>query len=203
MSEKDQIFNCLLESATSEFSNFAALFEHNGPLPVLVRKENDLFKFLVRTLISQQLSSKAADSIWRKLIDTSCEEELYDCCVQENKLKLRSAGLSNNKINAIFHLKQAFKSNQISSTLMKKSDHNKIHELVTQVWGFGEWSADMTSIFYSCNSDIWPTNDLALERGIKHLAKCKLPSSKIAEKFMPFRTYFALHIWKGIDSGYI
>jgi len=203
MSEVDDIHAELIRVAKKYHPVIAELICANGVIELKGRDEKDLFNFLARTVTGQQLSTAAAKTIWKRLNDYASKNKtaLQTLCVKQNETKLRECGLSNNKIKALMVLTKAFDNKEISKQKILMADYKEISEMITRLWGFGQWSADMVAIFYVQHPDIWPVGDGAIVRGIKNYAGDSASSVEVAEKYSPYQTYLALHIWKGLDTN--
>lgn len=176
----------------------------NGVLKVKKSAERNLFKFMCRIVSGQQLSTKAAQTIWLRLENLCLENEkkLSDLCVDYHFETLRSSGLSKNKTNAIIKLNKSFKKKQISSSKLQKLDANELKDFISDLWGFGPWSAEMILLGYFGSLDVWSNNDSALSKGISiALGKQKKSHDEIIQSFSPYRTLLSRHIWKGLDEG--
>ena len=99
-------------------------------------------------------------------------------------------------------LNQSFKEKEISSSKLQKLDERELKDFISDLWGFGPWSAEMILLGYFGSLDIWSNNDSALVRGINlALGKQKKTHDEIIELFSPYRTLLSRHIWKGLDEG--
>jgi len=202
MPQDSEIHRELIKTAKKHHPEIARLIKDNGVLSIEARDEKDLFNFLARTVTGQQLTKAAANTIWDRLIKFSSNKKstLKKLCIKRNEAKLRACGLSKNKITALIGLHKAFENKEISKQKILKAGYEGITDMVTSLWGFGQWSADITAIFYVHHPDIWPVGDGAIARGVKMYAGDSESSIDISEKYSPYRTYLALHIWKGLDN---
>ena len=181
-----------------------ALLQTNGPVELIPRAEADLFGFLARVVSGQQLAKYAAQAIFGRVEAAALAQgcTLYEFVSDRQRSKLAECGLSRNKVKAMIALKDAFE----AGTLVANSDtpptHAEITEAVTSVWGFGPWSADMTAIFYYGLPDVWSELDGSLRKGIEILTGQDWQESlDVVSGFSPYRSFLALHIWKGLDDG--
>ena len=202
MPQDSEIHKELIKTAKKHHPEIAKLLKANGVLAIEARDEKDLFNFLARTVTGQQLSTAVAKTIWGRLKKYASENKtsLKKLCIKKNEAKLRACGLSKNKITALIGLHKAFENKEISKQKILKADYEGITEMVASLWGFGQWSADIVAIFYVCHADIWPVGDGAIVRGVKKYAGDSESSIDVANYYSPYRTYLALHIWKGLDA---
>ena len=164
----------------------------------------DPFFSICRTIVGQQISTKAADSIWLKF-EKKCKNKI----IPQNVLKLSSsslknAGLSRQKISYLKNIAKSFKNNSFNIKELKKMDDDLAIEYITQLKGLGVWSAQMFLMFNLNRPDIFPTKDIGLLRAISKNYKVKYPPSekflnKISKKFLGYRTVFTWYMWKSID----
>ncbi len=196
----------LLEASKSKRPEVHDLILSNGKVKLVTNPELDLFKFLARTIVGQQLSTKAARSIWTKIEDRARQKR---CKSLESFFKpkfesdIRECGISKNKIRALSELNAAFTANELSAEILKESNYPELVDRITAIWGLGVWSADMCAMFYCQMPDVFPIGDLAIQQGIQKLCGGRTKPENIAKHFTPYRSYFARHIWTGIDTGYI
>ena len=199
----DEIHSYLLDKSTPHHK-LHNIIHLNGVLKVKKSPEKNLFKFMCRIVLGQQLSTKAAQTIWLRL-ENLCNEndkELSELCEDYYFETIRSSGLSKNKTKAIIMLNQSFKEKEISSSKLQKLDERELKDFISDLWGFGPWSAEMILLGYFGSLDIWSNNDSALVRGINlALGKQKKTHDEIIELFSPYRTLLSRHIWKGLDEG--
>jgi len=198
MSKK--IHAILLNKSKSHFNHIKKIIETNGILTLEPDKEG-LFIHMARLVINQQLSTKAARTIWLRIAKDIKKHSKYKTSLNIHKLKnLSSFGLSKNKTKAIICLKQAFLDKQIVEEKILESTHSRITQTVNKIWGFGDWSADMIAMFYCGLPNIWSNGDLALNKGLTILCeKENTKKEEILEHYKPHLSYLALHIWKHLD----
>jgi len=164
----------------------------------------DPFFSLCRTIIGQQISTKAADSIWSKF-EIKCKKKI----VPETVLKLtssglKSAGLSRQKITYLKNIAKSFKNKSFNIRDLKKMDDDLAIDYITKLKGLGIWSAQMFLMFNLNRPDIFPTKDIGLIRAISKNYKTSYPPSKkflnrISKKHSGYRTVFTWYMWRSID----
>ena len=152
---------------------------------------------MARTVVGQQLSNHAAKAIWQRLWDAS-KGEPYALRGPSAARKLRSCGLSATKVRALLELRAAFAKGAIQERAMRGMEHQQRSAVITSLWGFGQWSADMLGIFYFRDPDIWSPGDLALRRGLERVSSGSVRTQRaILSQFTPKRSYLCLHLWRG------
>jgi len=200
------IHDHLLDVSKRDYPKLHSLITNNGILCSQSKQQQNFFDFLARTIVGQQLSANAARTIWSKLLRiaevSGCD--VYTLFHHQSHELLKSCGLSTNKLKAICNLQQAIDQGFLSREEILDCDYDEVVTKITSLWGLGRWSADMVAIFYCSLPDIFPENDSAVSRGIKAVCNTdNISPVNIAEHFRPYRSYLCLHIWRGLDTGYI
>ena len=159
-----------------------------------IRKSELGFKSLFKTIVSQQLSTTAANSIWSKLSENGVT--LAPALLLSEDVFLRSLGLSKTKIVYAKGLALAEIDYDEIST---KSDEDVIQKLLT-VKGVGLWTAQIYLMFSLRRVDVFASGDLALKEGVRILFDLEIRPSHdelrvIAERWQPFRTIASMMIW--------
>ena len=200
-----RIHSQLMESA-GPFSKVRRLFESNGVITLRKGRDEEFFDRLAKTVISQQLSTRAANTIWGRVVEFADKKKLSveDVFVWRNEDGIRACGISGAKFRAVCEMREAVRAGLVNLAQLKKGDYDLLHDTITQVWGYGPWSAEMMGIFFFGFTDVWAPKDLALRKGIEFLSGGDgRKAGKILDAISPNRSYLALHIWRGIDSGFI
>ena len=196
------IHNQLLAITKRHCEPLEKIILENGVIDIQVPKDLDIFDCLAQTVVEQQLSYKAAQSIWKKINNSAKELDLklIDYLCEKNTTLIRNDGLSNNKIKAIFGAKAAVESGDITLSKISKMDKETYKKTITSLWGFGDWSAEMIAIFYLGKTNIWSEKDLILNKGINRICEqCELTPHELLEIVDPYQSYLALHIWRYKD----
>ena len=164
----------------------------------------DPFFSICRTIVGQQISTKAADSIWLKF-EKKCKNKI----IPQNVLKLssaslRNAGLSRQKISYLKNIAKSFKNKSFNIKDLKKMDDTTAINYITKLKGLGIWSAQMFLMFNLNRPDIFPTKDIGLLRAISKNYKTPYPPSnrylnKISKRHLGYRTVFTWYMWRSID----
>ncbi len=184
------------------FKTFHSAVTKNGILTLKQTQHPDLFTFMCRQVVSQQLSTKSALAIWNRVLH-QCDGglELKDLCNKEHNSKLRQCGLSRSKVRAIQELRLSFIKDEINMFKVKDSSPQEIKKLVSSFWGFGEWSAEMLLLFYQRNLDIWSWNDSALKKGAERAFDGSRENQEsVIELFSPYRSILSLHVWMSLEK---
>ena len=164
----------------------------------------DPFFSLCRTIIGQQISTKAADSIWLKF-EKKCKRKILPINVLKlSSSSLRSAGLSRQKVSYLKNIAKSFKNKSFNIRNLKKMDDEQAISYITQLKGLGIWSAQMFLMFNLNRPDIFPSKDIGLVRAISKNYKTSYPPSerflnKISKLHLGYRSVFTWYMWRSID----
>ncbi len=187
----------------------AATKKHHTSLPDILpnmKTRAQLFERLVRTVISQQLGTVAARSIFSR-VKEACKNTLTSKMVAKVRpTALRKAGLSGAKIKTIKEIARAVNSGSLDLLSLGKISEVEASEQLLKIWGLGPWSVEMFMMFALGRGDVFSPGDLGLVRAME--AIYKLPKNAprptllaIAEKWSPHRTYASLLLWRTRDKN--
>ena len=170
------------------------------------RRNYTKFTGLCRIVAGQQLSTKAAHSIFTKFSllfpnGKPSPEETLSLTVAE----LRSCGLSNSKCRTIAALAEAATNGALPLMRFKRMADGEIAEHLLKIPGIGPWSVEMFLMFYLGREDIFSAGDLGLRTAIMKLDNLEaLPTpeeaTKRAERWSPYRTYACRILWQSLDN---
>jgi len=165
---------------------------------------NDPFFSLCRTIVGQQISTKAADSIWSKF-EKKCKKHIIPKRVLKlSSSSLKSAGLSRQKVKYLKNIAKNFKNKSFNVKELKKMDDEEAINYITKLKGLGVWSAEMFLMFNLNRRDIFPIKDIGLLRAISKNYKTSYPPNKkflnkISKLHVGYRTVFTWYMWRSID----
>ena len=166
--------------------------------------KDDPFFSLCRTIVGQQISIKAADSIWLKF-EIKCRKKIIPSRVLKlSSTGLKSAGLSRQKITYLKNIARNFKDKSFNIKDLKKMNNDSAIQYITKLKGLGVWSAQMFLMFNLNRQDIFPTKDIGLLRAISKNYETSYPPSKrflnkISKLHSGYRTVFTWYMWRSID----
>jgi len=165
---------------------------------------NNPFFSLCRTIVGQQISTKAADSIWIKF-NKKCKKRITPKTILKlSSHTLKSAGLSRQKVSYLKNIAKNFKNKSFSIRKLKKMNDEKAIDYITKLKGLGVWSAEMFLMFNLNRPNILPIQDIGLLRAISKNYKTYYPPSKrflnkISKLHNGYRTVFTWYMWRSID----
>ena len=162
------------------------------------RKESNTFETLMRIIIGQQISRKAAESIYQKLREKKITT--YKNFLNTDDKYLKNLGLSFRKIMYIKDLAKNICENKINLNEFKKSSSEVVYNSLIKIKGIGKWTINNYQLFVLEDCDAWPGGDLAVQEAIKSLKNLDVRPDEneaniIAEKWKPFRGSAALLLW--------
>ncbi len=163
-----------------------------------------LYEELVESIIGQQLSGKAADTIFKRFLALYKEskfprpEELLKTDVE----KLRSAGMSYSKASYIKNIAEAFKNGDLDIKILRKMSDEEVKKELIKIKGVGNWTAEMILIFTFKREDVFSLGDAGLRRAIKNLYKIEKDAEILAlsEKWKPKRSFACWYLWKSLEN---
>jgi DNA-3-methyladenine glycosylase II len=174
--------------------------------PCRLEPHPDRFSALVRSIVSQQISTKAAISINQRLIALGGEPHQPSRLLELGEANLRTVGLSGAKARYVLNLAEAVASGQVPLDAFDDSwEDAAITKSLTSVKGIGVWTAEMFLIFVLNRPDILPVGDLGVRAGLRDrhgLAQLPAPREchALAEHWRPYRSIASWYIWKGADT---
>ena len=171
-----------------------------GPVRLQTRNDQPFVDVLFRAIAGQQLSTKAARSIWNRVIEASNQEPLIDFLGRTSHERICRCGLSAAKVKSIKAIVAAHNDGWLNQQELKDQDHLVRSEQLTSIWGVGQWTADMMGIFYFGDKDIWPNTDLAVIKTLQRLTDRRRKAILTAARFAPYRSYLAIYMWRATDT---
>jgi 3-methyladenine DNA glycosylase/8-oxoguanine DNA glycosylase len=187
-------------------TRMAALIARAGPCRLRRRstgtlRQEELFPALVEAIVSQQLSPKAADTIFgrvRALVDGPFAHASVLALSED---KLRGAGLSGAKTRSVRDLAEKVGRKQLDLETLHAMEDEDVVGALTQVRGIGRWTAEMVLIFQLGRQDVLPVGDLGVQKGFQKLFRLRdLPKAdrmiKLAKPFRPYRSIASWYLWR-------
>lgn len=170
----------------------------------------DLFEDLVESIISQQLSGKAAKTIFGRFKDLYPSTALGTIAFPTPKQilatpheKLRAVGLSNAKARYVKSLAEFVDTGQLVLDELKDKSDEEVITSLTRVKGIGRWTAEMILIFSLGRPDVFSMGDLGLKKAISKLYKVDMKDlekiEKISDAWSPYRSLACRYLWKSLE----
>src|SRR5205809_3546110 len=166
------------------------------------------FDALAESIAYQQLSGKAAATIWKRIRAIFPKRKFLDpkLVLETPDEKFRAAGLSRSKVAALKDLAaKTIEGTVPTGRAMAKMTDDEIIERLILVRGIGRWTAEMLLLFDLGRPDVWPIHDYGVRKGFaKIFGKRKLPTPKqllkLGEKWRPYRSVAAWYFWRALDA---
>ena len=172
-----------------------------------LQSRGDAFTTLARSIVGQQISVKAAQSVWDKLVAllgvpstrvAPARVEAMDTST------LRQAGLSLRKAEYLLDLAQHFSSGAVHVPLWRQMDDEAIIEELVAIRGIGRWTAEMFLIFHLMRPNVLPLDDLGLLKGISLSYFSGEPVSRaeareVGDAWAPYRSVATWYLWRSLD----
>jgi DNA-3-methyladenine glycosylase II len=178
------------------------------PLPELQLRQNIPLR-LMASIMSQQLSTKVAQVIYRRFLEIYNGNEPTPQQVLDTPFDtLRNIGLSNAKVNYVQNVASFCIEHAITDTKLLAMTNEEIIELLTQIKGVGKWTVEMLLMFTLGREDVFAVDDLGIQTAMIKVYKLPVDDKKvlkekminISKKWKPYRTYACLHLWKYKDT---
>ena len=172
-----------------------------------LQSRGDAFTTLARSIVGQQISVKAAQSVWDKFIEAigAVSARVAPIAVLEaDRSALRGAGLSARKCEYLSDLARHFEEGRVHPKQWQVMEDEAIVEELVAIRGIGRWTAEMFLIFHLLRPDVLPLDDLGLIKGISVNYFSGEPVSRaeareVSEAWTPFRSVATWYIWRSLD----
>lgn len=173
-----------------------------GPRTFPDRAGRPLVEFLARAVVGQQLSTRAARSIWGRVEALADEQGMAigELLGAGRESSLRACGLSGSKARTLVGIGQAHAAGRLDGERLRSLDHAAIGVELTGLWGVGRWTSDMVALFYCGCPDVWPEQDVTVQKTFQRLIGSRRKPSKWAARFAPHRSWLALYMWATVDA---
>lgn len=174
--------------------------------PCQLDRHPDRFAALVRSIVSQQISTKAARSINQRLVTLGGDPPRPERLIELGETRLRTVGLSSAKARYVLNLAAAVASGDLPLDQFDDTwDDQTIVRSLVAVKGIGVWTAEMFLIFVMNRPDVLPAGDLGVRAALrKRHGLADLPAPRdchaLAERWRPYRTIAIWYIWRGVDT---
>lgn len=183
----------------------AALIRRHGRCGLAEAQRADHFSALVRAIVFQQLSTKAATTIHNRLIECMPGGTTPECLAAITQQQMRTAGISRQKEAYLRDLAEKVVSGQVPLEAVDAMADEEVIEALTKVKGIGRWTAEMFLIFRLQRPDVLPVGDLGIVNAIQRayrLRKKPTPERmrKLGEAWRPYRSVATWYLWRSLDN---
>lgn len=177
--------------------------------PVTLRQRKNICLRLCASIMSQQLSTKVAEVIFRRFLELyDGKEPTPEQIVATPFETLRGIGLSNAKANYVLNVAQFAIEHKLDDKKLKKMSNEEVISLLTQIKGVGKWTVEMLLMFTLGREDVFAVDDYGIQVAMKKIYKLDDSNKKelqqnmlkISKKWSPYRTYACRHLWQWKDN---
>jgi DNA-3-methyladenine glycosylase II len=183
---------------------FKLINYYKGPSETVLISRKDVFFSLCKSIIGQQISVAAANSVFLKF-RKKCNNKINPKVVSKlSKSQLKSCGLSRQKVSGIKNLAKQISNKSFNPRLISKMNDEEAIIYLSKLKQIGRWSAEMILLFTYNRPNIWPIQDIGLLRAIsKNYKKKYLPPEKfinrLRNRFSPYCSVATWYLWRSID----
>jgi DNA-3-methyladenine glycosylase II len=177
---------------------------------VRLASRGDGFTTLARSIVGQQISVKAADSVWKRLV-ARCPDMTPAGLLRRRIATLRSCGLSERKAEYLRDLARHFADGHVDMALLAAQEDDLVIEALTGIRGIGRWTAEMFLIFNLLRPDVFPLDDLGLLKAVgRNYFDGELPAGllrgagrekvvQLGLRWAPYRSVATWYLWRSLD----
>ena len=191
LSKKDRIMSNLID-------------KYKSPSETILTTRKDIFYSLCKSIIGQQISVAAANSVFKKFRIICNNKIIANRVLKLKKSQLKKCGLSIQKVNGIKNLALQISNKTFRPKLISKMTDEEAIEYLSNLKQIGRWSAEMILLFTYNRPNIWPIQDIGLLRAISNTSKKEyLPPEKfvslLKNRFSPYCSVATWYLWRSID----
>jgi DNA-3-methyladenine glycosylase II len=177
---------------------------------IALASRGDPFSTLARSIVGQQISVKAADAVWARLL-AACPQMTPRAVLRKRAATLRNCGLSERKVEYLVDLARHVERDHIDVATLQAASDEEVIALLTEIRGIGRWTAEMFLIFNLLRPDVLPLDDLGLlkaislhyldgeatERLLKRDGRARV--TQLAAAWAPWRSVATWYLWRSLD----
>jgi DNA-3-methyladenine glycosylase II len=214
----DKMTNFIAMATKDQHPHFEHLSKDKKLLPVLlavpprpVKKRKNVCVRLCASIMSQQLSTKVADVIFKRFLELYDGNEPTPQQILDTPFEtLRGIGLSNAKVTYVQNVARYLLEHNIDDKKLYRMDSEEVITLLTPIKGVGRWTVEMLLMFSLAKEDVFAVDDLGIQQAMAKIYKLDMADKKalkekmlkISAKWSPYRTYACMYLWnyKGSES---
>lgn len=170
---------------------FLKLLDLLDPIKLSDRSNHDLSLklFIIKTIIGQQVSVKAADAVWNKVKPVVAGDSL-------NLADLENVGLSKMKKIYVEETFNYFSKNKYSRSFLRNCSEKELEDIFLKIKGIGPWTLNVIRMFYIHDEDIWLPEDLVIKKSLMYFFDLE-KNKDVFKLYGPYKTYFCMYLWAG------
>jgi DNA-3-methyladenine glycosylase II len=177
---------------------------------IALASRGDPFATLARSIVGQQISVRAADAVWARLV-VCCPELTPRAVLRRRATTLRACGLSERKVEYLVDLARHFERDHIDLPQLQTATDEEVIALLTEIRGIGRWTAEMFLIFNLLRPDVLPLDDIGLLKAVSlhyldNVSTAELLSragrarvAALAQGWAPWRSVATWYLWRSLD----
>jgi DNA-3-methyladenine glycosylase II len=183
----------------------AALIRKHGACGLAAAQRSDHFSALVRAITGQQLSTRAAATIYARLIALMPDGVTPEALASLTNDQMRAVGMSRQKVAYFRDLADKALTGALPLGALDELGDDEVIAALTQVKGIGRWSAEMFLMFRLHRPDVLPVDDLGIVNAVRNVYRLrKRPTAdrirKIGEAWRPYRSVASWYLWRSLDN---
>ena len=183
----------------------AELIRKHGPCGLAAAQRSDHFSALVRAITGQQLSTKAAATIYARLAALMPDGVTPESLSALSDEQFRAVGMSRQKSAYFRDLSEKVLSGALPLDSLESMSDDEVIAALTQVKGIGRWSAEMFLMFRLHRPDVLPVGDLGIVNAVKNVYRLRRKPDadrirKIGEAWRPYRSVASWYLWRSLDN---
>lgn len=173
-----------------------------------LRSRGAPYETMLRSLVGQQISVKAADAVWARVVEALNGQINSSVLLALSDDTLKATGLSRQKIVYARALSEFEQQGRLELTLLDGMDDEACTRHLCEIKGVGRWTAQMFLMFCLRRPDVWPVDDIGVQRGISRQFFEGEPigpkeALQFGEKLKPWRTVAAWYLWRSLDPAVV
>lgn len=177
--------------------------------PFELKQQKKVYLHLCGSIMSQQLSTKVADVIWKRFLALYDKHPTPEQIVETDFAILRAIGLSNAKVGYIQNVARFAIEQGMEWKQLQKMSNEEVTQHLIQIKGVGRWTTEMLLMFALGREDVFAVDDLGIQNAMIKLYKLDSSDKKqlkedmlrISKKWSPYRSYACLHLWRWKDNS--
>ena len=170
------------------------------------RPPGSAYGAILRAIVGQQLSTKAAKTIYGRVVDMYGGDPTPAQLIETDPEDLRAAGLSYSKAAYLRDLAEKIEDGDLDLAHISEQSDERVVEELTQVKGLGRWTAEMFLMFHLGRPDVLPVGDLGIrkaamiEYGLEEMPDPET-LERLGERWRPYRSLACLYLWRSLDNA--
>jgi 3-methyladenine DNA glycosylase/8-oxoguanine DNA glycosylase len=183
------------------------IIRRHGRCGLKEAQREDPFQAIVEAIVWQQLSGKAAATIFARFLALFPDGAFPPPAAIDAKsdAELRAVGLSRQKIGYLRDLCERLRTNTLALDRLEEMPDDDVVEMLTQVKGIGRWTAEMVLMFRLQRPDVLPVDDLGIRNAMKKAYRLRKPTPerllKIGARWRPYRSIAAWYLWASLENA--